>query len=284
MIRLSNSHEFEYMAASGALGFDGKGYLWEKPLIWCGLLDPSLMTVVFKTITLEANWNLADDLTSFARIRLLSGGVVNAMGLKNRGAKWWCREIGPQINSKIAPIAGSILGESDELAQMAEMLNQFDLVALEINGSCPNFDGDFSNIDKIIEGCKRVKEISEFPIILKISVLHSDKIEEIAKKLDGIIEAISINSVPWSRLFPDKESPLHHHGGGGVSGKAAQCLTWPLVEKIVNRTKIPVIAPGIWEPRDIEKLRKLGAKAFSFGSIFLRHPTRPKKYIRKDMK
>ena len=51
MIRLSNGREFEYMAASGALAYDGRGWWWEWPLRWCGLLDPSLFTIVTKTLT-----------------------------------------------------------------------------------------------------------------------------------------------------------------------------------------------------------------------------------------
>ena len=51
MITLSNGHSFEYMIASGALGFDGKGWIWERPLVWLGLVRPDLFTVVIKTLT-----------------------------------------------------------------------------------------------------------------------------------------------------------------------------------------------------------------------------------------
>ena len=51
MLTLSNGHSFTFMAASGALAFDGEGWPWEQPLRCLGLLDPSLFTIVTKTLT-----------------------------------------------------------------------------------------------------------------------------------------------------------------------------------------------------------------------------------------
>ncbi len=45
MITLSNGHCFEYMVASGALGFDGNGWPWERPLVALGLIKPELFTI-----------------------------------------------------------------------------------------------------------------------------------------------------------------------------------------------------------------------------------------------
>jgi len=44
--------------------------------------------------------------------------------------------------------------------------------------------------------------------------------------VEEIVEAISINSVPWRVVYPDRESPLTRFGGGGVSGKNAQPCAW----------------------------------------------------------
>ena len=106
----------------------------------------------------------------------------------------------------------------------------------------------------------------------------------ILSSIGGLIEAISINSVPWDIVFPDKKSPLAHLGGGGVSGKVAQPHTWGFVKRIVKETKIPVIGPSVWDFKDIERLRKLGAKAISFGAIFLPYPWRPTTFVRRDKK
>ena len=281
MIKFSNGHAFEYMTASGALGFDGKGWPWERPWQWLKIFDPTLFTSVTKTLTLQPTEGNLRWYNPLRCIRLLHGGVVNAVGLSNPGIAWWCEKIGPSVDSNKIPLVVSIFGEPEELAEMPRMLDRFDLVGLEIDASCPNTKTDIlHNTARVIASCKAVKENSRLPLILKLSVSHD--IEQIVKEVENLVEAISINSVSWAIAFPNKKSPLANFGGGGVSGKAAQPFTWSLIEKLVTSTSIPVIGPSVWEFDDIEKVRKLGAKAISFGSIFLRYPWRPTLYVRKD--
>ncbi|MBU2545056.1 hypothetical protein KKC65_01180 [Patescibacteria group bacterium] len=290
MIKLSNGHEFEYIAASGTLGYNGKGWPHEWSLRWMGLIDPSLFTIVAKTVTFEPRKGNFKLWCPWRCIRLLPGGVINAVGLTNKGVRWWCEEVGVSVDSEKISLAGSILSNNIcELAEMAQMLNDFDLVAVELNWSCPNNGTDLaSNTANIIAGCEKVKEVSRFSLIAKLSVVHN--IREIVPRIKGVVEAISINSVPWNVIFPnpdndpEKESPLAHLGGGGVSGKIAQGHTWQLVKELADITSIPVIGPSIWEYGDIEAVRKKGAQAVSFGSVFLQHPCRPTRFVKRDMK
>lgn len=293
MIRLSNGHEIEYIVASGALAFDGKGWLHEWPFRWLGFIDPSLFTVVIKTLTRYPRKGNYRWYCPWKCIRFLPNiwrpeGTVNAVGLTNLGFDWWCRKIGPKVNSKKIALVGSIFSQGNDMTELMEMakdLNRFNLVALEINVSCPNTKRALSeNAQSIIRACKSVKMLSRFPLILKLSVLHD--IESILPEIEGIIEAMSINSVPWKTIFPCLKSPLAHLGGGGVSGKIAQVYTWNLAQRIVKQSSIPVIGPSVWDFEDIQRLRNLGAKAISFGSIFLRFPwgCMPTMYVRKDMK
>ena len=291
MITLSNGHKIEHMVASGALGFDGKGYVHEWPLRWMGLIDPSLFTVVARTVTYKPRKGNLRRYKPWACIRFLPNilkpnGVVNSVGLRNKGIRWWCEEKGILADRKKISLVGSILSDNNyELVEMARMSNDFDLVGFELNWSCPNTEGDLlENSQKIIDGCRAVKKVSRFPLILKLSVVHDIKL--ILPEVEGIVEAISINSVPWKVIFPNKKSPLAHLGGGGVSGKIAQPHTWGFVKKLVSMTSIPVIGPSVWEFEDIQRLRNIGAKAISFGSVFFRFPwgCRPTMYVRKDMK
>jgi len=279
MIKFSNGHIFEYMTASGALGYDGKGWLWERPLKLFGLLEPEIFTSVTKTLTLHREKG-NNPLKSVKRI---FGGFVNAMALRNPGSIWWCEKIGPSVDSNKIPLIVSIFGEPEELTEMVRMFDRFDLVGLEINASCPNTKTDIlQNTARVIASCKAVKENSRLPLILKLSVSHD--IEQIVKGVGNMVESFSINSVPWAVAFPNKKSPLANFGGGGVSGKAAQPFTWSLIEKLAKSTSIPVIGPSVWEFDDLGKVRNLGAKAISFGSIFLRYPWRPTLYIRREKK
>lgn len=283
MIRLSNGHTFEYMASSGALGFDGKGWFWEQHWQWLGLFDPMLFTSVTKTLTFQPRKGNLRWYNPFCCVRLSSSGVLNAVGLSNPGIDWWCEKIGPTVNSAKIPLVASIFGEPEDLAKMAEILNDFDLVGLEINISCPNVETCLlQDKMRVIASCETVKAKSRLPLILKVSVAHN--IAQIVEKLGNLIEAISINSVPWQIAFPNRRSPFEILGGGGVSGKIAQPFTWALVKKITGLTTIPVIGPSIWDFSDLNKVRNLGAKAISFGSVFLRYPWRPTLFVRRDQK
>lgn len=283
MIKFSNGHAFEYMTASGALGFDGKGWPWEKLWLLLGLLEPTLFTSVIKTLTLQPKEGNLRLYNPFRCLRFISGGVVNAVGLSNRGVDWWCKKVGPSVDSKKIPLVGSIFGEPEELVEMVKILNGFDLVGLEINASCPNTETCIlQDTARVIASCEAVKTNSRLPLILKMSVTHD--VSKIVKEVEGIVDAISINSVPWTMAFPNLRSPLENLGEGGVSGKVAQPFTWGLVKKITELTTIPVIGPSVWDFSDLEKVRNFGAKAISFGSVFLHRPWSPTMYVRKEQR
>lgn len=284
MIELSNGHRFKYMAASGALAFDGRGWWWEQPLRWAGLLDPSLFASVIKTLTLPPRRGNYRWWKPWDCVRLIPDGAANAFGLTNPGFYWWYENVGPNVNSKKIALMGSILGTPKELAEMAEKSNNLDLVGQEVNISCPNTSDDLlSNAMLAVESCRVVKKKSRHPVIAKLSVAHD--IPTIVKIIteEKLAEAFSINSVPWSVVFPGKKSPLAKYGGGGVSGKAAQPFTWELVHRLKHLTDIPVIGPGVWDFDDMAKLRAIGASAISCGSIFLKYPWRPTNFVRRDM-
>ncbi|MFH1968211.1 MAG: hypothetical protein ABIJ84_02395 [bacterium] len=283
MIRLSNGFEFEYVTASGALAYDGNGWPWEWPLRWLGFIDPSLFLNVMKTVTLPPRKGNLRWFKPWDCVQLVRGGTVNAIGLTNPGHNWWAEKIGPKVDSSKIPLVGSIFGEPAAVAIMSMIMNDFDLVALELNASCPNTDDDtLSNSKKVIKSCENVRTTSRHPIWLKLSVAHDA--ETIVRATQDMVEAFDINSVPWNIAFPNKKSPLEKYGGGGVSGKIAQRFTWPFAEKLQSMTDVPVIAPSVWDFKDISTLRAKGFKAFSFGSVFLRYPWRPTLYAKKDQK
>lgn len=97
MVTLSNGHSFEFMAASGALAFDGRGWPWEKPLRWIGLLKPDLFTIVVKSLTLKPRKGNLRLWKPFGCVRLIRKGTVNAVGLTNPGIDWWVREVYPGV-------------------------------------------------------------------------------------------------------------------------------------------------------------------------------------------
>lgn len=289
MIKLSNGHRFEYVVASGALAFDGKGWPWEKPLVWLGLIKPELFTVVIKTLTRHPRPGNLRWWKPWTCCSLIPGGSVNKIGLTNGGVEWWCNQVAPTIDFEEVNLVGSVFGDERELVEMTKMLNHFPLVGLEINPSCPNTGHGLQTAEAVVQMVKAVKHVSNLPLIVKVSV-DQDYLS-IARGLENVAEAISLNSVPWKTVFKNGEvTPLHKlekkvgGGGGGVSGKPAQKFNWKAVEALSNQNSLPVIGPSIMEFEDLARVRKLGASAVSFGAIHLRTPWKPTTIVRKDSK
>lgn len=288
MIKLTNGHSFDHMVASGALAFSGKGWLWERPLVWLGLIKPELFTVVIKTITKDPIKGNLRWWKPWHCVRLIKGGAVNKVGLTNPGINWWCKKIGFYHDFEKYPLVGSMFGTKDELINIAYRFNNFAFKAIEVNVSCPNH-GDMSEEESVIQAVKAVSKVSVHPVIIKISVAQNYL--AIAEGLKGVAQAISINSVPWEKAFPNGETtPLHkleskvQGGGGGVSGRPAQHLNWKAVRDLSKQNSLPVIGPSVMEYSDLIKLRTLGAKAISYGAIHLRTPWKPTSLVIKDTK
>lgn len=278
MIQLSNKHKLGYMTASGALAFDGQGWLWEWPLIGLGLMKPENFTVVLKTLTRHPRKGNLRWWKPWECVRLIEGGSVNKVGLTNPGIEYWCKEIAPYIDFGYFPIVVSILGNTPELVEMTRMLDRFDIRAIEVNDSCPNSGDPLKAAESAILSTKAVKRNSRHPIIYKVSAAQEYLV--IARGLEGIAEAISINSVPLEMVFPKGDvNPLWKlekrvgGGKGGVSGKPAQKHNWQAVEELAKQGALPIIAPSIMEFEDMAYVRSLGAKAVSFGAIHF--PTYP---------
>jgi dihydroorotate dehydrogenase (NAD+) catalytic subunit len=287
MIRLSNGHQLDHLVASGALAFDGEGWPWEKPLVALGLIEPKLFTVVLKTLTRAPRIGNLRWSRPWSCVRLIPGGSVNKVGLTNPGLDWWIRDVAPKIDFKRRPTIVSIFGDTDELVDMAVLLNAFDLAGLEVNPSCPNTGHDQLATDAVIEGVRAVKAASRHPIVVKVSVAQDYR--AIARGLAGMAEAVSFNSVPWEFVYPDRKSPLQRlqrtvgGGGGGISGVPAQPLNWRAVREVAADQTLPVIAPSIMDFSDIAKVRALGARAVSYGAIHFRTPWKPTQLVRRDL-
>lgn len=300
-----DGYKVEFMLASGSRGFDGQGYrwkFWEKILEGLGLIDQSLFTSVLKSISVKLHignrplWKAVNLISENGQVvsplRALIqpksiAGTVNAIGLDNPGFNYWLYEIYPEIVKRNLNVIFSavMIGheKEDEFLGMIYRLNELkNIKAIEFNPSCPNNPHLLDSPDKVVAFITEISQVSRYLLILKLG--YGQDYCSIARRTEEFIRAFSINSVPWSMVFPDVISPLAEYGGGGVSGKIAQEYTWQMVKDLVAITSRPVIAPSIWDYEDIEKVYKLRASAVSFGAVGLPFAWRPTKFVRKCMK
>lgn len=302
MIELSNGHKLEYVVASGALAFDGRGWFWERLLVWFGFVRPELFTIVLKSLTLEPRRGYLRWWKPWECVRTIFGGAVNKVGLTNPGFDWWLEEVAPTIDFKKQKIVLSLYGTPDEIVVMIRRSRHLAIVAIEYNVSCPNDEGPLKQEEVVVAGCQKISAAAgDIPLIAKLSAGQHYLVIE--KGLRRYVEAISLNSVPWEMVFPGKRTPLWRlekrvdGGGGGVSGKPAQKHNWQAVKELVEQGETPVIAPSIMEYEDLATVRALGAKAISFGAIHMAshpawlklwtwftNPCKPTQFVLRDMK
>ena len=280
MIRLPNDESIEFLTGSGALGFDGRGWWWEYPLRWLGLLDPHDFAIVVKTLTLHPRKGNLRWYAPWRCVRLIPGGTVNAVGLTNPGIEWWLRTGYPRMQRMGLQTIVSLYAESvEEARQLARLLAPLRITAIELNASCPNVPHD-SAVAHVV-AIAQALQAAGHPLIVKVG--YDQPYVELAQALEGIADAIhAINAVPWHIVFPECVSPLAHLGGGAVSGEPIRPFVREAVGKLRRATRLPIIAGGgIYTLRDLEELWALGARAFSISTLFLRAPWRPNQLVRQ---
>lgn len=284
MIKLSNDYEFTFCNGSGALGFDGKGWPWEYPFRWFGLLDPTKFTVVLKTLTLnpvKGNLNLWYPWQS---VRLLTDkSCVNAVGLTNPGLTEWLDNykvkydyaLSLKINSTgEAGIIAAILNDNYLLKS-----DQYpNMKYIEVNVSCPNSNNRIGDIQLALQELQKIEK----PLVLKLSTDQINK--EFIKSVEPYVEAFhAINTIPWDQFYPYRTSPLEkykHKQKGGVSGKAIQLRALVSVRNLTYLTDKPIIGGGGIDSLEcILRFKEEGAKAFSIGTCFLYQPWKPNQII-----
>lgn len=281
MIKLSNGFEFLFMAASGSLGFDGRGWPW-PPKYWLLRLikRPDLFVPVIKTLTLERIIG-----HPFA-ICDLTDGVNNAVGLTNPGWAKFQKRYLPNIKDKVIlsiteKSLSKVLSLADKIVEIEKMGNH-NIVGLEFNCSCPNVEKIWLPMD-VLKACYRIKERTKLPFGLKIAY-HQTHYLQTAKKTQGLVEWLSFNSINWEKVFPGKDSPLRNKFGanGAVSGKVIREINKEMALEIKRAgIKTPVVASSVGWGETFKEgyqdmLEAFGwAEAISFGSLFRRHPRWP---------
>lgn len=284
MIRFSNDCKLDFACASGALGFTGKGWFWEQPFRWAGLLRPQDMTVVIKTLTCNpTSGNLVWWHPWTCVQPIGNGNWVNAVGLTNSGIFDWLVDCYDKVKKRKYKIALSVVLPIDnhEQCYMARVLNQIDMEYIEVNVSCPN--GTNHNIQRTIEALNIVYNITRKPFVVKLSyhqAIDSNCVNAFSSCLG--VEAIHvINTIEWSHLYSLRHSPLWADSPGGVSGPILKQYTLQAIKSVREVSELPIIAGGgISSLKDVYDFEAAGANAFSIGTLFLRQPWRPNQIIK----
>lgn len=208
-------------------------------------------------------------------------GMLNAVGLQNKGVDYFINTIYPRIkdiNSKmVVNVSGAKIEDYIEVCnRLSELEN---LEAIEVNISCPNVKQGGMAFGTTCDGAaqvtKAVREAWKRTLIVKLSPNVTD-ITEIAKAVESEgADAVSlINTMLGMAIDVEKRKPYLSTITGGLSGPAVRPVAVRMVWQTVKAVKIPVIGlGGIMNGRDAMEFILAGATAVQIGTANFIDPT-----------
>ncbi|MEO6597450.1 MAG: dihydroorotate dehydrogenase [Planctomycetota bacterium] len=218
------------------------------------------------------------------RIWETPSGMLNSIGLENKGADYFVAETLPRMKQLAAGGAGprivvNIGGESiDDFVQLAERFSAAGVDALEVNLSCPNVQEGrllFSTEPRLTEQAVRaVKKVATVPVFAKLSPNVTD-ITVIAKAAEqgGADGLTAINTLIGMAVDWKKRKPILGRVIGGLSGPAIKPVALRMVYEVARCVRIPVIGVGgARSADDVLEFICAGAAAVQIGTAMFTDP------------
>ena len=207
------------------------------------------------------------------RIWETPSGMLNSIGLENKGADWFLQDTLPKMKSLCPRVIINIGGESiAEFAELAERFSAAGVDALEVNLSCPNVQEGkllFSTDPGMCERAVRaVKEIATVPVFAKLSPNVTD-VASIARGAEqgGADGITAINTLIGMAVDWRRKTTRLHRGIGGLSGPAIKPVALRMVHEIRRAVRIPVIGVGgARSAEDVLEFLCAGASAVEVGT------------------
>ena len=201
-------------------------------------------------------------------------GMLNCVGLQNKGVDYFCEHIYPQIKGIDTNMIVNVSGSSPEdYAECAARIDALDgIPAIELNISCPNVKDGGMAFGVTCAGAssvvKAVRQRYHKTLIVKLSPNVTD-IAEIARAVEteGADSVSLINTLMGMAIDVECRKSLLSIGTGGLSGPAVKPVALRMVWQVVKAVKIPVIGlGGICTACDAIEFFMAGATAIEIGT------------------
>jgi dihydroorotate dehydrogenase (NAD+) catalytic subunit len=230
---------------------------------------------VSKTVTLEPRQGNPPP-----RLWELAGGLINSIGLPNKGLGGFLSEDLPRLAALPVPLIVNVMGFSrDEVASLvAAFAPREEVAAIELNVSCPNVEtGLVMGADPLeLAGLlERIRPLTDKPLIVKLTPNASD-VAEVARaaELAGASALSLINTVRGMALDPRSGQPWLGGVTGGVSGPAVRAVALAQVHTVAHAVEIPVVGMGgVQRGHDAFDLMRAGAELVAVGTESFRDPS-----------
>jgi dihydroorotate oxidase len=201
-------------------------------------------------------------------------GMLNAVGLQNKGVDYFIEKIYPSIKDIDSNVIVNVSGATiSDYVAVCEKLNSLDKInAIEVNISCPNVkQGGMAfgtTCDGAAEVTKAVRKAFSKTVIVKLSPNVTD-IVSIAKAVEaeGADSVSLINTLLGMAVDVERRRPYLSTITGGLSGPAVRPVAVRMVWQVAHAVKVPVIGlGGIMNGRDALEFMLAGATAVEVGT------------------
>ena len=249
------------MTASGTFGY-GLEFQDFVPLDGIG-------AIIVKGTTLKAREG-----NDYPRMAETPMGMLNCVGLQNKGVDYFCKKIYPQLLPTGGTYIVNVSGSSPEdYAECAARVDALDgIPAIELNISCPNVKDGGMAFGVTTKGAasvvRAVRERYHKTLIVKLSPNVTD-IAEIARSVEaeGADSVSLINTLMGMAVDIEKRRRVLSIGTGGLSGPAVKPVALRMVYQVARAVKIPVVGlGGIMTAEDAVEFMMCGAPAIEIGT------------------
>ncbi len=256
---------------SGCVGFG------EEYTRVAGLSNRDAGAVCLKGTTLEARLGNAPH-----RIAETPGGMLNAIGLQNPGARAVVDAILPRLNFEETRFIANVCGATiDEYREVTRIFDDSPIDAIEINISCPNvkeggvaFGNDPDMSARVVAACRAV---TRKPLITKLSPNQTDIAENARRCIEAGSDALAvINTLMGMAVNIETRRPVIGNNQGGLSGPAIKPIALLKVHQVYQVCRphgIPIIGQGgITSAADAIEFLIAGATAVGIGTALFYDP------------
>ena len=236
--------------------------------------------IVVKGTTLEPREG-----NDYPRMAETPQGMLNCVGLQNKGVDYFCEHIYPQIKDIDTHMIVNVSGHSPETyAACAERIGELERIpAIELNISCPNVKDGGMAFGVTCQGAasvvSAVRKVYHKTLIVKLSP-NVTSISEIARtcEAEGADAVSLINTLMGMAVDIERREPLLSIRTGGLSGPAVKPVALRMVYDVAHAVKIPVIGlGGIMTAADAVEFLMCGATAIEIGTANFIDPAVTKK-------
>ena len=210
----------------------------------------------------------------YPRMAETPSGMLNAVGLQNKGVDYFCEHIYPTISGYDTAMIVNVSGSQvEDYIETAEKINALESIpAIELNISCPNVKEGGMAFGVTCAGAasvvRAVRAVYDKTLIVKLSPNVTD-ITEIARAVEaeGADSISMINTLLGMAIDAEKRRPVLSTITGGLSGPAVKPIALRMVWQTAQAVKVPIIGMGgIASAADAIEFLLAGASAVEVGT------------------